>query len=186
MSRTSSFPFPLTSVTMHYLVFNLSLLFFNVAQQIHNMCSNKKQGHIRTSVSVKDWCKSPHGIAGPPDQSSPKSFKTCHAPITLTLLNLDALRQKCARYPPWKICIPRKSKPTFTKFWKYVSIGQIPNHASKLFSLVRGLAGLSTVGRSTFQTKAQTTGGRGSRISDQSTIMRVKHNTVMPMECGHG
>lgn len=36
---------------------------------------------------------SPRGIAGPPDQSSQKSFKTCYAPMPFIVPNLIAIGQ---------------------------------------------------------------------------------------------
>jgi len=47
-----------------------------------------------TSASVKDWCMFPHGIAGPPDQSSSNSGSRWRLARPLTLPNFITLRQK--------------------------------------------------------------------------------------------
>jgi len=48
----------------------------------------------KTSASVKDWCMPPHGITGPPDQSSLNSGNKCRLAKPLTLPNFVELRQK--------------------------------------------------------------------------------------------
>ena len=72
---------------------------------------------------------SSYGIAGPPNQSSPKFLKTWHTPIPLTLPNFVALRQKCARYPLSKICAPGKRGPKFTKIGDELLRTNAPRHA---------------------------------------------------------
>jgi len=52
-----------------------------------------KRNNKKTSASVKDWCKSPHGITGPPDQSSRNSGNKCQAARPLTPPNFIPLGQ---------------------------------------------------------------------------------------------
>jgi len=47
---------------------------------------------FRTSASVKAWCMSPRGIAGPLDQSSPNFENECRVASQLTLPNFVTLQ----------------------------------------------------------------------------------------------
>ena len=49
--------------------------------------------NVETSASVNNLCMSPHGIAGPPDQSSPNSGNNCPLVRPLALPNFIALGQ---------------------------------------------------------------------------------------------
>ena len=48
---------------------------------------------------MKDWCMSPHGIAGLQDQSSPNSGNKCRLARPLTPPNFVALRQEVCEIP---------------------------------------------------------------------------------------
>jgi len=50
-----------------------------------------------TSVSVKDWCMSPHGITGPSDQSSQTSGNMCRFVRPLMRPNIVMLRQNVCK-----------------------------------------------------------------------------------------
>jgi len=55
--------------------------------------STESTVHNNTSASVKEWCKSPHGITGPPGQSSRNSGNKCQLPTPLTMPNFIMLGQ---------------------------------------------------------------------------------------------
>jgi len=66
----------------------------------------------QTHASVKGRCMSPHGIEGPPDQSSPNSWNKCWLARPLTLPNF------VSRYissSSWQDIRCRKSGPKFIK-----------------------------------------------------------------------
>jgi len=66
---------------------------------------------------VKDWCISPHGVAGPPNQSSSNSGNMCWLARPLTLPNFVVLvlrQQVCETSVAENLC-SRKSGPKFTK-----------------------------------------------------------------------
>jgi len=68
-----------------------------------------------TSASVKDWCKSPHGITGSPDQSSQNWGNKCRLARPQTMPNLVTLWQKECEISAVGTCAPWKSGPKFTK-----------------------------------------------------------------------
>jgi len=49
---------------------------------------------FKTSASVKDWCMSPHGNAGPQNQSSPNSGNKFPLASPLTVQNFVTIRQE--------------------------------------------------------------------------------------------
>jgi len=57
---------------------------------------------------------SPHGIMGPPDESTPNLWNKCRLARSLTLSNFVMLRQEVLRHPLSKIRAPRKSGTKFT------------------------------------------------------------------------
>ena len=87
--------------------------------------------NIITSASVKDWRMSPHGNAGPPDQSSPNLGNKCelgrHQCCQISL-HCD---KKCARYLPSKLFDPiqGKSEPKFTKTVQDLLQTNVHHHA---------------------------------------------------------
>jgi len=67
------------------------------------------------SVPVNDWCMSPHGITGPPDQSSRNSGNKFRLDRPLTRPNFVALRQKACGISVVKKMILRKSAKVHTR-----------------------------------------------------------------------
>ena len=64
-----------------------------------------------TSASVTDWCISPHGIAGPQNQSSPNSEKKCSLARPITVQNLVAIRQLVSNISAIEnLCSPKWAK----------------------------------------------------------------------------
>jgi len=62
-----------------------------------------------TSASVTDWCMSPHGIAGPQNQSSPNSGKKCPLAKPLTMQNFVAIGWEMPEiYVIENLCSPKK------------------------------------------------------------------------------
>jgi len=62
--------------------------------------------NTKTSESAKDWCKSPHGIVGPPDQSLQNSGNKCRLAKPREILS--PCDKKRSRYTLSKICAPEK------------------------------------------------------------------------------
>ena len=62
-----------------------------------------------TSASVTNWGMSPHGIAGPQNQSSPNSGKKCPLARALTMQTFVAIRQEVFEISAIKkLCSPKK------------------------------------------------------------------------------
>ena len=62
----------------------------------------------QTTASVKDWCKSPHGITGPPDQSSRNSGNKCQLARPQTLPIFVVLWEKvCEISAVENLCSPK-------------------------------------------------------------------------------
>jgi len=96
LSKNTPFQLRISLVGLFYKLIYFSFLTVKI-----------KLGLYLTSVSVKDWSMSPHGIAGLPDQSSPNSRNKCWLVRPLSLPN-DVREKSYNFFTPFGILASRR------------------------------------------------------------------------------